>query len=246
MTRVARPALWPSRVTLSLSIGLVAGAILLGVELLRRPAYMSISTAFVASSGFGPVLLGLGMGSMLALGRAPTDVALGRDAYLCIAGVRPVILIKRSILLSVRDSGVAAAVCVLTAALIARVVLPAGTVDPDVLPWTVANDAPALAELAVWSWMTGAAALVVAVVHVATAAGAGRVLAGVVAPLVPVLATAAPGPLGGVVEDMLGPRSWAVRREPEWWTVLGGALMWTLAALLAAAVAILLTRRSGA
>lgn len=239
-----RPVLWPVGFTVPVGIGLTAGAVLVGVELLRRPEYLSVSRAFVASSGFGPVVLSLAMGSAVALPRMPTDVALGRDVYLQIAGVRPAALVARSMLLATSDGALAAAVCVLTAALAAWVVLPAGVLDPDVLPWTIANQVPALAELAIWFWMVGAAAVVVALVHLATAAGAGRVLAGVMAPLAPVLAAiAVPGRPGRVIEDMFGPTAWAPPRDPGWWSVLGGGLIWTVTALLVAAAAVLVTRR---
>ncbi|MGQ0573140.1 MAG: hypothetical protein ACT4RN_02925 [Pseudonocardia sp.] len=239
-----RPVLWPTRFTRSVGIGVLGAAALLCAELLRRPEYLRVSTAFVASSSFEPVLLAMAIGSVLALPRAPTDVAIGRDVYLRIAGVGRTDLVVRSIALSVRDCALSVAVCVVAAASVARVVLPADPLDPDVLAWAIANEAPVLADLAVWLWMVAAAFVVVALVHVATAAGVGRLLSGVLAPLTPVLAVAVPGRPGRVIEDMFGPTAWAAHRDPGWWSVLGGAVLWTVAALVATAVALLLTRRS--
>lgn len=220
-------------------MGAASAALLLTEELVRRPSPIRTSVAFVASSNATPVVLALILGMIAAIRLGPTDRALGRDSYLRIAGVSPARQATMSLMRSYRDSALATVVFVGAATLGARVLLPQAPLPEAYEPWAFARAAPVLAEVVVACWLVAAAGLVAGVVQLASHLGLNRLVVGCLGPLSPILIVVVlPGAAGRAVESMFAPRLWSRIHPFGWWSWAGAGVLWGVAAVVAAVLAV--------
>lgn len=220
--------LWPSRHRLALLAGAAGAALLVIEELARRPWHIQTSIAFVSTSAAGaPVVLSLVLGAAAAVGFAPADRALGRDAYLRVAGVSARMHAMASLMRAAVDTVISVASLVVIASITARTILPFDPLPVSYETWSFTNNAPILSELAMALWMVGAAWTVVSLVHLGTVIGLSRLVVGSLGPVLPVLALALPGEAGGVVGSLFSPDSRGDANSAlGWWSWGGGPLIW--------------------